>query len=124
MALSSHQSARMKNDEWLTPPEILAALGSFDLDSCAPVNRPWATAARHYTVADNGLAMPWHGRKGGRKPAMSSADTRKAAAMLSDPAITKTEVAKHFKVSRVTLNAALAREGFAEDLGTKPEPAP
>ena len=64
------------------------------------------------------------GRKGGRKPAMSSADTRKAAAMLSDPAITKTEVAKHFKVSRVTLNAALAREGFAEDLGTKPTSAP
>ena len=32
--------------------------------------------------------------------------------MLSDPAITKTEVARHFGVSRVTLNAALAREGF------------
>ena len=23
MSLSGHQSARMKNDEWLTPPEIL-----------------------------------------------------------------------------------------------------
>lgn len=62
MALSSHQSARMKNDEWLTPPEILAALGRFDLDPCAAVNRPWATADKHYTVHDNGLAMPWHGR--------------------------------------------------------------
>ena len=62
MALSSHQSARMKNDEWLTPPEILAALGRFDLDPCAPVNRPWATADKHYTIHDNGLAMPWHGR--------------------------------------------------------------
>ena len=51
------------------------------------------------------------GRKGGRKPIMSKADIRKAAAMLSDPAITKTEVAKHFGVSRVTLNAALSREG-------------
>jgi hypothetical protein len=44
---------------------------------------------------------------------MSKADTRKAAAMLSDPNITKAEVAKHFSVSRVTLNAALVREGFA-----------
>lgn len=43
---------------------------------------------------------------------MSKADTRKAAAMLSDPAITKAEVAKHFGISRVTLNAALNREGF------------
>jgi len=50
------------------------------------------------------------GRRGGRKPAMSTADIRKAAAMLSDPHITKTEVAKHFGVSRVTLNAALARD--------------
>ncbi|QTN40499.1 recombinase family protein [Marinobacter salsuginis] len=49
------------------------------------------------------------GRKGGRKPVMSDADTKKAAAMLLDPNITKKEVAKHFKVSRTTLNAALAR---------------
>ncbi len=52
------------------------------------------------------------GRKGGRKPSLTKADARKAAAMLSDPLMTKTEVALHFKVSRVTLNAALAREGF------------
>ena len=49
------------------------------------------------------------GRKGGRKPAMSDADTNKAAAMLSDPEITKTEVARHFDVSRTTLNASLKR---------------
>lgn len=49
------------------------------------------------------------GRKGGRKPAMSKTDTQKAAAMLLDPKITKTEVAKHFGVSRTTLNASLAR---------------
>ena len=52
------------------------------------------------------------GRKGGRKPTMTKADVRKAAAMLSDPNITKTEVAKHFGISRVTLNAALVREGY------------
>ncbi|WP_213059145.1 hypothetical protein, partial [Escherichia coli] len=36
-------------------------------------------------------------------------DARKARAMLSDVEITKAEVAKHFGVSRPTLNAALAR---------------
>lgn len=62
MSLSGHQSAKMKNDEWLTPPEILARLGTFDLDPCAPVDRPWATAAQHYTVEDDGLSKPWRGR--------------------------------------------------------------
>lgn len=62
MSLSGHQSARMKNDEWLTPPEIMAPLGAFDLDPCAPINRPWATASIHYTINDNGLVQPWHGR--------------------------------------------------------------
>lgn len=62
MGLSSHQSARMKNDEWLTPPEILNALGPFDLDPCAPVNRPWPTAAQHYTREDDGISQQWHGR--------------------------------------------------------------
>lgn len=49
-------------DEWLTPPWLLDRLGSFDLDPCAPVNRPWNTASRHYTIRDNGLSLPWHGR--------------------------------------------------------------
>lgn len=55
------------------------------------------------------------GRRGGRKPKMTNGDIRKAAAMLEDPDITKTEVAKHFGVSRVTLNAALDREGHPEN---------
>jgi hypothetical protein len=62
MGLSRHQSAKMKNDEWLTPPEILGVLGRFDLDPCAPINRPWATATEHYTVNDDGLGKPWRGR--------------------------------------------------------------
>ena len=61
MGLSAHQK-NGGHDEWLTPPEILRALGAFDLDPCAPVVRPWETAARHYTVADDGLALPWAGR--------------------------------------------------------------
>lgn len=62
MSIGGHQSASMLKDEWLTPPEILRALGEFDLDPCAPVKRPWPTAAEHYTIEDNGLAQPWHGR--------------------------------------------------------------
>lgn len=62
MSLSAHQSAKMLNDEWLTPPEILKPLGRFDLDPCAPAVRPWDTAERHYTMDDDGLAQPWAGR--------------------------------------------------------------
>lgn len=50
------------HDEWLTPPEIIHALGEFDLDPCAPTHRPWETAKHHYTKEDNGLILPWHGR--------------------------------------------------------------
>jgi hypothetical protein len=60
--IGSHQSHRMLNDEWLTPPKIIRALGEFDLDPYAPVVRPWDMARRHYTVQDNGLLMPWEGR--------------------------------------------------------------
>lgn len=58
------------------------------------------------------IAARARGRKGGRKPTMSPSDVKKAAAMLKDPDITKKEVAAHFKVSRLTLNKSLAREGF------------
>ena len=44
------------------------------------------------------------GRKGGRKAKLTAADIKKAKAMLSDPEMTKSEVAEHFKVSRPTLN--------------------
>ena len=47
------------NDEWLTPPAIIAALGPFDLDPCSPIHRPWDTAKRHFTRLDDGLSMPW-----------------------------------------------------------------
>jgi len=63
--IGGHQGARSRTDEWLTPPSIINALGgaiSFDLDPCAPIVRPWATAKRHYTIEDNGLTKPWEGR--------------------------------------------------------------
>lgn len=62
MSMGGHQSAVALKDEWLTPPHILKALGEFDLDPCSPVNRPWETAGMHYTVEDDGLKHPWHGR--------------------------------------------------------------
>lgn len=60
--VGGHQSARMRSDEWLTPPFVLDALGSFDLDPCSPVSRPWKTARKHYTIEDNGLNQVWQGR--------------------------------------------------------------
>ena len=60
--MGSHESARMKNDEHLTPPRIIHALGEFDLDPCSPINRPWDTAKQHYNILDDGLSLPWEGR--------------------------------------------------------------
>lgn len=65
LGMGSHQSSQMLKDEWLTPPAIIDALGgpqSFDLDPCAPITRPWDMAKEHYTIAENGLLKPWHGR--------------------------------------------------------------
>lgn len=62
MSMSSHQSAAMKSDTWLTPPEWIAALGPFDLDPCCPPVMPWRTAERVYTAAEDGLAQDWKGR--------------------------------------------------------------
>jgi len=50
------------HDEWLTPKYITDGLGPFDLDPCAPIVRPWETAAKYYTVQNNGLISPWSGR--------------------------------------------------------------
>ena len=61
MSMGGHQSAAMLKDEWLTPPEILAALGPFDLDPCAPVSPPWPLAEKTYTMLDDGLKQPWAG---------------------------------------------------------------
>ena len=52
------------NDEWLTPPEIIKALGEFDLDPCSPHpdKRPWRTAQKHFHQEMNGLNQQWVGR--------------------------------------------------------------
>lgn len=56
-------TAGFTNETWLTPPHILTALGSFDLDPCAaPSPRPWPTAAHHIELPTDGLAAEWSGR--------------------------------------------------------------
>ncbi len=59
--IGGHQRAyRGKTDDWLTPPEIIAALGQFDLDPCCPEHMPWATAS--LMLWHGGLTEPWAGR--------------------------------------------------------------
>ncbi len=48
--------------DWLTPPEILTALGRFDMDPCASQYQPWRTAETQFTIEDDGLAREWVGR--------------------------------------------------------------
>lgn len=60
--MGGHQSAAMITDTWLTPPEIIHALGPFDLDPCTPDVMPWQTAENRYTKEDDGLTSAWFGR--------------------------------------------------------------
>lgn len=61
--MSSNFNTNTKNnDEWLTPPSIIKSLGDFDLDPCSPIDRPWDTAAKHFSEPDDGLSQPWEGR--------------------------------------------------------------
>lgn len=60
--MSGHQSAAMKTDTYLSPPEWVRALGPFDLDPACPPNMPWPTATRMLTKAEDGLAAEWRGR--------------------------------------------------------------
>lgn len=62
MANFGNEKTVAETDVWLTPPYILEPLGDFDLDPCSPINRPWNTAKKHYTIEDDGLAQPWEGR--------------------------------------------------------------
>ena len=48
---------------WLTPPEIINALGPFDLDPCCPPTMPWRTATQMVCRPDDGLAVDWIGKR-------------------------------------------------------------
>lgn len=58
----SFERSKERTDEWYTPKHIIDALGSFDLDPCAPVNRPYDFATHHFTKIDDGLSKDWFGR--------------------------------------------------------------
>lgn len=60
--MGGHHRAKPGTVEWLTPPEIITALGPFDLDPCAPAEQPYPTAQRTFTRLDNGLTRRWKGR--------------------------------------------------------------
>jgi hypothetical protein len=57
-----HRGYRGASDVWLTPPEIVAALGLFDLDPCGCVFAPWSFAEQIYDGFNDGLELPWCGR--------------------------------------------------------------
>lgn len=59
-ATHSSRPYRGVTDNWITPPEILNALGPFDLDPCACTPQPWPTA--RVMLTENGLDESWAGR--------------------------------------------------------------
>jgi DNA N-6-adenine-methyltransferase (Dam) len=62
MTLGSHQRTVGKSQVHITPRWVLDRLGSFDLDPAAADPRPWDCAKHSFTVAEDGLSHPWHGR--------------------------------------------------------------
>jgi hypothetical protein len=48
-------------NDWWTPPELVDALGVFALDPCAGVGQK-PLARNVYTLPQDGLLLPWHGR--------------------------------------------------------------
>lgn len=60
--MKQHQNSIGKTDNWLTPPEIIKALGRFDLDPCDSIESSFKTADNRYTVREDGLSQEWFGR--------------------------------------------------------------
>lgn len=52
------------SDDYFTPEWVFDLLGlTFDLDVASPpVPLPWVPAKQRYTIDDDGLTAPWHGR--------------------------------------------------------------
>lgn len=51
-----------RNDRWLTPLELVQALGEFDLDPCGAPDHPIAKHVYLLENGDDGLRDPWFGR--------------------------------------------------------------
>lgn len=76
---------------------IFAALSEFERSLIQERTKAGLAAARA------------RGRKGGRPQKLNPKQVKIAKTMLRDPSITKTEVAKHFGVTRATLNSTLSK---------------
>ena len=50
------------SNDWITPPEIILALGKFDMDPCAHPKQFYKTAARMVSPPNDGLIFAWLGR--------------------------------------------------------------
>lgn len=70
--IGSHQSAKSRSNEYVTPEWVISSLGTFDLDPCSPVVRPRPTALLHYTINDDGLKQPWGDKRVWCNPPYSS----------------------------------------------------
>lgn len=62
MTMGSHQTPIGKSQAHLTPRWILDPMGPRKTDPCANAVRPWDCAEINYTVADDGLSLPWLGK--------------------------------------------------------------
>jgi hypothetical protein len=61
---TSFEISKDTSVEWFTPPEIIHALGKFDLDPCSS-HIAWRfnqSAQKFYTASDDGLSKEWFGR--------------------------------------------------------------
>lgn len=57
-----HRGYRGGTNDWLTPPELIEALGPFDTDPATPLDgMPWPTATTMLTPDDDGLTADWDG---------------------------------------------------------------
>lgn len=56
------QTKEETTEEWITPPHIVAALGTFDVDPCASHFQKEHYAPVEYFIEDDGLKQNWQGR--------------------------------------------------------------
>jgi ParB family chromosome partitioning protein len=67
MAFSRRTKREMARNEWYSPPGVVEAarhaMGAIDLDpaSCEAANEI-VRATTFFTIRDDGLKLPWHGR--------------------------------------------------------------
>lgn len=64
-SIAGIHSGRAITHDWITPKEIIEALGgpeSFDLDPCQSPTQPWLCAKRGIVRPQDGLAETWSGR--------------------------------------------------------------